>query len=69
MEFLRLPVITVVGVLLYAEPLSAAILIGAGVIIAPTSSTCAPGPAGPRPEAPRRRRTLSRAVHFRRLPA
>jgi drug/metabolite transporter (DMT)-like permease len=33
MEFLRLPVITVVGVLLYAEPLSAAILIGATVII------------------------------------
>jgi drug/metabolite transporter (DMT)-like permease len=34
MEFLRLPVITVVGVLLYAEPLSAAILLGATVIIA-----------------------------------
>lgn len=34
MEFIRLPVITMVGTLLYGEPLSLAVFVGAGVIIA-----------------------------------
>ena len=34
MEFIRLPVITMVGTLLYGEPLSLAVFVGAAVIIA-----------------------------------
>lgn len=34
MEFMRLPVIAVLGMLIYAEPLEAAVFVGAGVILA-----------------------------------
>jgi drug/metabolite transporter (DMT)-like permease len=34
MEFLRLPVIAVVGMLLYGEPLVAAVFLGGAVILA-----------------------------------
>jgi drug/metabolite transporter (DMT)-like permease len=34
MDFLRLPLIAVVGVVLYAEPLAPALIIGAGIIVA-----------------------------------
>jgi drug/metabolite transporter (DMT)-like permease len=49
MEFLRLPVITVVGVLVYAEALSAAVIVGACVIIAANLVNLRAGPGSRAP--------------------
>ena len=45
MEFLRLPIIALVGVWLYAEPLQIAVFVGAALILAGNSSACARRPA------------------------
>ena len=44
MEFVRLPLIALVGMWLYGEPLRLAIFVGAALIIAGNLSTSAPRP-------------------------